>query len=488
MSRKLTFDELLIKFNNKHNFEYGYDDFVYINGKTKGKIFCKKHGYFWQTPGNHLAGNRCPECFSNSKFSKKDELFKKFKNIHNDKFQYDFDSFKGINFKMKMKCVYHNFNFEQTPNSHLKGSCCPKCRYEKTANKNRNIRSEVILKFNDKYNFEYDYSKFEYTHYQTPGIMICKKHGEFMKSAASHLLGSSCNKCSLSSISKTESHLFNFILKYIDCNQSNRKIIKPYEIDIYIPDLKIGIEYNGLYWHSELYKENNYHLDKTELANSKGVSLIQIFEDEWITKQEIVESRLLNILGKTQNRIYARKCEIREISSKECRKFLDQNHIQGFVGGNVYLGLYQGDELVSLMTFGSLRKNLGQTSVEGSFELLRFCNKLNTTVIGGASKLFKHFVLNYNPEKIISYADRRWSEGELYLNLGFSFTGNSKPNYFYLDSSFSKREARFKYRKSELVRLGFDPLKTEKEIMLERNFNRIYDCGTLKFEWKKEQN
>ena len=138
------------------------------------------------------------------------------------------------------------------------------------------------------------------------------------------------------------------------------------------------------------------------------------------------------------------------------------------------------------MTFGNLRKNLGQTSKEGSYELLRFCNKLNTTVIGGASKLFKYFVKTYSPEKVISYADRRWSEGKLYHNLGFDFVHNSNPNYFYVKNSTIELEARFKYRKDILVSQGYDKNKTEKEIMKELGYNRIYDCGAMKFEWKKE--
>ena len=127
------------------------------------------------------------------------------------------------------------------------------------------------------------------------------------------------------------------------------------------------------------------------------------------------------------------------------------------------------------MTFGNLRKNLGSTSKEGCYELLRFCNKLNTTVVGGASKLFKHFLKEYKPKEVISYCDRRWSEGNLYEMLGFEFSHNSKPNYFYVING--KRENRFKYRKDILVKEGFDPNKSEHEIMLERGIYRIYDCG-----------
>jgi hypothetical protein len=134
------------------------------------------------------------------------------------------------------------------------------------------------------------------------------------------------------------------------------------------------------------------------------------------------------------------------------------------------------------MTFGCLRKSMGNNSIEDAYELFRFCNKLNTTVIGGADKLLKYFIKTYKPNEIISYADRRWSQGQLYKKLGFEFIHNSKPNYFYINNC--KREYRFKYRKDVLVKEGFDKNKTEREIMEERGFNRIYDCGNKKYIFK----
>jgi len=191
---------------------------------------------------------------------------------------------------------------------------------------------------------------------------------------------------------------------------------------------------------------------------------------------------LMNILGLTSNKIYGRKTQIREVTPKDSKTFLNTNHIQGNVNSKIKLGLYYDDELVSLMTFGLLRKSLGSISKEGSYELLRFCNKLDTTVIGGADKLLKYFINTYTPIEIISYADRRWSQGNLYKKLGFDFVHDSSPNYFYVINN--KREYRFKYRKDVLVKEGFDPSKSERQIMKERGFNRIYDCGNKKYTLK----
>lgn len=193
-----------------------------------------------------------------------------------------------------------------------------------------------------------------------------------------------------------------------------------------------------------------------------------------------VKSRLLNILNKTNTKIYARKCIIKAVNSKEASSFLNTHHIQGAIKGAIKIGLFYNDQLVSLLVMGKLRKCLGSSSNPNSYELLRYCNKLNTCVIGGASKLLKYFETNYHPRMVISYADRRWSNGNLYTKLGFNEPTYSKPNYFYT-KDYKNRENRFKYRKDILVKQGYDKTLTEKQIMQQRGYKRIYDCGTLKF-------
>jgi len=265
-----------------------------------------------------------------------------------------------------------------------------------------------------------------------------------------------------------------------DINIKDRSHISK-ELDIYLPDLKLAFEFNGLFWHSELYKENNYHLNKTEECEKQGIQLIHIYEDDWIYKQDIIKSMILNKLGKITNKIYARKCNIEEINNnKIIREFLDKNHIQGFVGSKLKLGLFYDNELVSLMTFGNRRVAMGKKSTnENEYELLRFCNKLNTNIIGGASKLFNYFVKNYNPSEITTYADRSFSQGNLYKQLGFEFVNKTEPNYYYIIDGV--RYHRFNYRKDLLIKQGFDPNKTEHQIMLDRKIYRIYDSGNLKF-------
>ena len=260
-----------------------------------------------------------------------------------------------------------------------------------------------------------------------------------------------------------------------DVTTSDRDILNGKEIDILVKEKNIGFELNGLYYHCDLFKDKNYHIDKTNECNKEGIRLIHIFEDEWDNKKDIVKSRIKNLLGLTDNRIYGRKCIIKKVPTKIKTKFLNENHIQGTVGSKINYGLYYGDELVSIMTFGKGRNVMNGSNYE--WELLRFCNKINHSVIGGASKLLKHFIKENNPINIISYADIRWSDGNLYNKLGFDYKNSSKPNYYYVVNK--KREHRYKFRKDVLVSEGFDSNKTEKEIMTERGYNRIYDCGNL---------
>ena len=286
--------------------------------------------------------------------------------------------------------------------------------------------------------------------------------------------------------SMVEHDLLKFIKNYVnEITENSKKIIEPYELDIYLPDLKLAFEFNGLYWHSELYKGDNYHFNKTESCERQGIRLIHIYEDDWMYKQEIVKSRILNLLGQIPNKIYARKCEIKEISDNNIlRDFLETNHIQGFVGSQVRIGLFYNDELVSLMTFGKQRKSMGIKCEDNTYEMLRFCNKLNTSVVGGASKLFKYFIQKYDPIEIISYADRSWSSGDLYKQLGFDLVHKTKPNYYYVVDGI--RKYRFLFRKDVLIKQGFNPNKTEREIMLEREIYRIYDSGSMKFIYNKK--
>jgi very-short-patch-repair endonuclease len=276
------------------------------------------------------------------------------------------------------------------------------------------------------------------------------------------------------SISIKEDELFEFIKSNYD-----QEIIQSYrdgiEIDIYLPDLNIGFEFNGLYWHSEEYKDKNYHLNKSNYFNTKGIRIIHIWEDDWDNKKDIVKSMILNMLKRSKSKLYARNCYVKLIDVQTDNLFLDNNHIQGKDSSNVKLGLYYNDLLVSVMTFNKLegRKKL----LPNEYNLSRFCNIVNYNVVGGASKLLNYFINNYKPTRIISYADKDWSIGSLYYSLEFSLVSESVPDYKYVIEN--KRKHKQNFKKSILK---IDNSITERQHMLNMGFYRIWDCGKMKFE------
>lgn len=192
----------------------------------------------------------------------------------------------------------------------------------------------------------------------------------------------------------------------------------------------------------------------------------------------ICKSRIKSLLGIIDSRIYARKCEVKIVSFLDTSKFINENHLQGFAPSSINIGLYYRNELVDVMTFAKKRINVGSKHKEGEYELIRMCGKLNTLVVGGASKMLKFFIRNFNPKSIITYADRRWSQGNVYEKVGFTFTHASKPSYSYVVNK--KRVNRYTLRKNVLVsKYGCPPEVTEKEFCQKQGWYRIYDCGCL---------
>lgn len=332
---------------------------------------------------------------------------------------------------------------------------------------------------------EYDKPLFSLAEYDsktegfTPKFKCCKCGNEFIAEIhnGKH---SHCPKCypvDSFGTSFDEIELYEFIKSISqDAVHNDRSMIKPFELDIYVPAKKLAFEYDGLYYHQYGAKDKQYHLAKTEMCASRGVQLIHVFESDWKLKCGIVKSRIKNLLGRFDEIVYSRKCEVKAVSSKDSAAFQDVNHIQGAVGAAVRLGLYHNGELVSLMTFGKCR-----FSKHYDWELLRFCSKLGYHVPGGAGRLLKHFEREHSPKSLVSYADRRWSAGRLYEALGFKLDHASGPNYWYFKNGSCMLESRVKYQKHKLEKLleKFDPVKPETLNMAENGYSMIYDCGNL---------
>lgn len=258
--------------------------------------------------------------------------------------------------------------------------------------------------------------------------------------------------------------------------EKDRSILLGKELDIVLPEYKLAIEYNGLYWHSESKLGNKkYHLNKTKQSISAGYSLIHIFDFQWHQKQDIVKS-IISTKLKCNTVIPARKCIIKEIKSKVKNNFLNKTHLQGSCNSRVNLGLYYKDDLVAVCTFGRARY-----TKQYEWELIRFSSKLNYTIVGGFSKLISHFINVYNPKNIFTYCDRAISNGNAYIKNNFKLIGVTTSNYFYFKGVNVYSRELFQKHKLQNKITKFDNLLTEYENMLINGYDRYWDCGNYKF-------
>lgn len=284
-----------------------------------------------------------------------------------------------------------------------------------------------------------------------------------------------------SSITKVKSLVEKSIedfLKELDISyiKNCRSIIKNLELDFYIPSKKIAIEYDSFYYHNEEHpniSNKNYHELKTDKCEELGIQLIHIFQDEWFDRQDIVKSKIKNLLGLSVRGVGARKLTIKDIDNSTASLFLDKYHLQGkTTGTSIDIGAYYDNELVAVMSFGKHTKY--------DYDLKRFSvNDKNYP--GVASKLIKYFIKKYNPSSIISFADRRWSKGKIYDTLGFTNLGNIGIDYSYIKNN--KRYHKFNFRRSKLLKLLDidDKKQTEKELAKLYGLLRIWDSGKIKF-------
>ena len=367
------------------------------------------------------------------------------------------------------------------------------------------MKNDLTCEFREKvYNIvgdEYSVLSTQYINNETHVLMQhnsekCNYHKWYVRpNLFTGIQSTRCPECTIGQhFSKAERELRDYIQSITECysEKESKNVLDGQDIDILTKTL-IGFEYNGLYWHSEAFRGKSYHLDKTNLASVKDIRLIHIFEDEWIYKKDIVKSKIMHILGKNDKpKIYARKCKVKPLisdkHSKMKNEFLEKNHIQGKDSANIKLGLFYEDKLVSVMTFKKPKDVYkGQRKCDYDYELSRFASDIDYNVIGGFGKLFKYFEKNYKWNKLLTYADKRWSVGNVYIKNGWTHTHDSKPTYWYCKGQ--KRESRRVYAKHTLAEQFpdiFEEDLTEFEIMDKTGYFRVWDCGNMVFEYTRQ--
>jgi uncharacterized Zn finger protein (UPF0148 family) len=411
------------------------------------EVRCKKGHIFKRMFSNFKYGStNCPIC----------EIEEKIKFLNDLGFM---SISENLSDHLEVKCLKCNNTFKRAFSDFKQGATkCPHCEREE---KIRFLNSLGLTPVSENLG---DY------------LEIKCEHGHIFKRTFDNLIKKGAYRCPICfpNSSSAELEVRDFLddlgIEYI---HSDWITIAPQELDFYIPSHNLAIEFDGIYWHSELRgKYKDYHLDKTEKCSKKGINLFHIFENEWINKKDIWKSIIKDNLGLNES-IHANECIIKQVAKSEEEQFLEENHLQGYANSQVAFGLYYEDQLMCLMSFG---KNKHSPDVE--WELLRFANKQNINVVDGELKLFKYFSENFEGG-IVSYSDRRYSNEDMYKALGFQFSHNNEPNCFYF-KNFLVLENSQKYVKHKLPTLleTFNPSLTEWENMANNGYNRIWDCGS----------
>lgn len=465
---KLDTQTFIDKARTIHGEKYDYSKVNYVNGSVKVCIVCPEHGEFWQLPHSHFRGSGCPEC-ARLKRSSSSDFIDRARKVHGDKYDYSKVQYVNKETKICIICPEHG-EFWQRPHNHIReAQGCPICgkKYAKEWRKyNYDLFiSESNKRFGNAYSFPHIEDEYENSHSKV--TIKCNKCGnEFTKIACDHITSPNggCQHCYWSK-SKPEEEIGNFIIGCLEDDSNiafnDRELLNHNEIDIFVRDKRLAIEFNGLYWHSN--KDKDYHLLKTEACNKLGIKMIQIFEDEYKFHKNIVLSKLKHLFGKDYDlpKIHGKQCTVKEIAPSDASCFLNNNHINGNCKASLFLGAFYADVLCGVLT--------AHEKEDDKWVLTRFATDITKLCVGVVGKMFSHFMKTYNPQEVETLADRRWvmdEECNIYHKLGFKLEETLAPDYCYYVDGEDKRIPKL-------------------ERIDERAAKKIWDCGFLKYIWKK---
>lgn len=436
---------------------------------------CRTCAHEWSAiTQNVLRGANCPSCANCLRYTRErfiaraEEKFGKF--LDYSKVPKEISA--GT--KVELRCPKHG-GFSVLASEHLNNLKfpCARCAKETQVENQTFTREEFIVRSKAIFGNLFGYKSLVYTGLHSYLTLTCKIHGDFQILGYNHLhRGSGCGRCNAVESSPQKKIREAVESKGITCLTNTRKIVKGHEIDVYLPEYKLGIEVNGVYWHCDENKTKDYHYNKTLACKKEGITLLHVWDYEVRNKLPIILSMIRARVGKNK-RVYARKCEVVSLDTKEARAFLDVTHIQGADRSSIYLGLKHKDDLVMVMSFSKPRFDS-----EGDWELVRLSSKRGLTVVGGASRMLSAF-RKQHVGSIVSYANLRYSQGGVYRELGFAYAHKTSPNYAWIKGSL--RYSRYQTQKHKLgsILANFNECESESENMRRHGFLRVFDCGNL---------
>lgn len=411
--------------------------------------------------------------------------------------------YNGTHNKMTYKCP-NGHTFERIAKDFLRYKTCPHC-----SGRHRYTTEEFKIKVKELSNNECELVG-EYISTKTKTQFKCNICNHFFNMAPTNfIIGQRCPECKRNKnrlyyknlkISNKEKELRDFISSFYKKQIifNDMTVIPNDDLDIYLPEDNIAFEFNGLFSHSEEASNGKcnkwYHYNKSKLCEEKGVRLIHIFEDDWDNHKKQLKSKIKYILHYSNNlpRIRASKCYIKEVNNNKKDKFLNKHHIQGNDRGtSVNLGLFsrQDKQLLAIMTFTKLNN---KNNKENDYNLSRFASHNKYIINGAFSKLLKYFLDNYKTDDIFTFADKTWSVGDLYNKNNFEVYNYIDPDYSYYKNTEHElgRQHKFNYRKNRIKIKHpdiYDDAKTERQMMQEAGYVRIWNCGLIKYKLKKEE-
>lgn len=434
------------------------------------------------TPAHLWDGRQCPKCALTSKQKKLslrgEERFRRALREHNLEVAKDF-VYKNTKQTVEIKCRKCGRVQQSWISNINSGHGCASCN-----NKLATKTQDFIVRLETKAP-EWEL-RGEYYGATIPTLFYHKKCGREIERVP-YVVTNSPNKCKYCHPSQGESEVIDFVISQLPLTRmvlNDRKLLDGKELDVLLPELELAFEYNGLYYHCDSvlarkgYSPNSYHLWKTNECYKKGIRLIHIFEDEWLERPEIVKDKIRACLKLPMSkRYFGRQLSVCQVAKPAAKTFLEANHIQGNGGNSVAYGLYAGEELVAVQAFA--RRN------NGIWELTRYATLLDTQVVGGFTKCLKQFERDYHPKQVYSFADKRWCslDNNVYVSCGFIKVDETPPSYWYIKGQ--ERCHKFNFRKSLIAKKFpkiYSPNKTEREMMKEAGYERIYDCGLIKYQ------
>lgn len=446
-------------------------------------IGCREHGrWFDQVAYNHVTGSvGCADCVRESKARKMSttpqDFLEVIHKVWGERWDFTETQYTNSSTRVTARCRDHG-NFQQLPYEMSVGAVgCRQCYVQSRQGVGLFSSQDFIDRSFDIWGDRWDYSLTEYQGANIPVKIRCKKHNiAFTQRPINHWSGQvACPSCRKQGTSKAEKEMHQVILEASPEARSQVTRLMSngrWEIDSYVPSQRVGFEFNGLFWHSEFKKDNDYHYRKFKAAQDAGIRLYQIWEDDWNLRQDLVKRHIRQVLGVSDlPKVSARQTEVVALNASEVRPFLEENHIQGFVNSSVYLGLKYQDVLVAVATF----KRSGEDYV-----LTRYAT--SAQVRGGHSKLVSYFEKNHSYGKLVTFADLTFGSGGLYRTTGWVEDKVLPPDYSYLVDG--ERVHKFRYRLKrfrEDPELVFEEGKTERELALLNGLYRVYDAGKIRF-------